>query len=539
MINLPMKLDLENVLDISPSLIEAMFETSSEIIDTNSSNEKKRVLKDLIITLKKDELSQLKSLLRLMHNDFYRYGVTLSYINKRRAELFGEDAVPSMQELNGYSFFKQAITLLIRFLEGAMSKYDFVDAMLAYEHTNGDYQSNDLLYSIIGRDWGVKLGATTYNSVFKEKFIPIYSVTKAKEISIEDLDSIGEPGDNFFIEIKYDGTRDITIVPRDCNSEHDIYTLSSNGRVLYIPEVQKDLYNYLVETDFRYTGFIIDGELTVKDSVLKTDRGAITGVHNSAIKLAEGMNSKLAPDWSSRVSYNVFDTIGLDDFESGTFTEDTLKERKAQLESMVQAVEMNCIKIAQYAYCSYEDLNEKTVKAFDEILSLGGEGLIVKDALSSYSFDRDNSYWYKIKPNHTADLRVIGYQLSEDPLLYGALGALICQTECGTITVEVGSGFSIMDRGYYRRSYEDGSFTYAPIPNYNIENWIGKIIEAKYFSVTHTKTKDNNSLFLPRVELIENRVKYETDYMSGELCAGIVRYDKDKANLASELVGYR
>ena len=57
--------------------------------------------------------------------------------------------------------------------------------------------------------------------------------------------------------------------------------------------------------------------------------------------------------------------------------------------------------------------------------------------------------------------------------------------------------------------------------------------------MTHTKTKDNNSLFLPRVELLSKRKSYKTDYMSGELCAGIIRYDKKKANLASELRGYK
>ena len=541
MTNEALKNDLEEVKSLSITNIDELYQLSVELYNTNSTKEKTKLLKEFVNNTV--NWPGLKSLWRLMFNDFYRYGITEKYILDVMAEHFGGEAT----DLNNEEYcgrgtdsadFLKLITCLERYLNGEKAKKATAIDICAIIYRNCNEKVIDLFMSILKRDWGVGVTGTTFNKLFGEPFIPVFSVTKALEITIDDLDNLGEDDDYFFIETKYDGTRDFTIVPYECNSKEDIYTLSSNGRVLYIPAVQNDLWNYLEYMKFAQTGFVLDGELTVKDSILSEDRGAVTGWHTSAIKLADGMNSKLDKDWSKNVSFNMFDIVDLNDFENNIPTDIPLIDRKKDLEAMMIAVDFNCIKLGEYDYCSKAELKAKTQLAYDKILAKGGEGLIVKDALCSYSYDRDNSYWWKVKPNSLADLKVIGYQLSDDPKLPGAMGALICQTECETITVEVGSGFSIYDRGYYRLDNEDGTFEYLPIPYYNIDNWIGKIIELKYFGVTHTKTKKNNSLFLPRVELFSKRKKYNTDYMAGDLCAGIVRYDKNEANYAKDLKGY-
>jgi hypothetical protein len=60
------------------------------------------------------------------------------------------------------------------------------------------------------------------------------------------------------------------------------------------------------------------------------------------------------------------------------------------------------------------------------------------------------------------------------------LGALVCQTSCGQLEVNVGSGFK------HKQGERD-----------NPESYVGKIIQVKYNCVISSRGSDKKSLFLP------------------------------------------
>lgn len=322
----------------------------------------------------------------------------------------------------------------------------------------------------------------------------------------------------------------------------DIYCMSRNGRLLDVPEASKDALALAISNPMHCSsGFVIDGELTIKDSVLVTDRGNITGLHNSAIAKKAGKNSSLSENWSRNVTFNAFDILTYKEFfETGT--QNTLKTRKENLVKLLGDSETSpvCIKLAFFIESTKEQLQEKTEEAYKKILEAGGEGLIVKDADFLYSFDKENSGWYKVKPRYSCDLRVVGYTLSDDPLLPGGLGALIAETEDGLIRVKIGSGFNLKDRGYYSTEELDSEgnlvLKYHKIDGYSLDDWIDKIVEMNYFGVTHTKDKDNNSLFLPGAFTEEQRQKY-LDETGVEY--SIIREDKFVADYAKDLIGFK
>lgn len=78
---------------------------------------------------------------------------------------------------------------------------------------------------------------------------------------------------------------------------------------------------------------------------------------------------------------------------------------------------------------------------YEESLSRGHEGVIVKHKKSPYQFGERPSEWQKVKPSDTVDLYVSGYETGTGGYA-GQLGALRLQTSDGHDVGKVGIGFS-------------------------------------------------------------------------------------------------
>jgi hypothetical protein len=517
---------------MSPKGFKSLYELGVEIGDARGSNSKKEFLEGVRGILNDEEVS---ALFNLMFNNFYRYGISSDNILKALDVELG-DLYEDIEELNSVNYPLIFITLA-EFVRGDISKTELLQRYKRMLPEN-NLTIVDLLFCLLDQDWGVGISISTINKVLGD-IVPVFTITRAVSLEADDIDTLEG---TYRLEAKLDGTRDFLIVSPNPKYEADIYCMSRNGRLLDIPEATQDILNLVGKYPAAFVnGLVLDGELTIKDSILSDDRTSITGMHNSAIALKSGKNSKLGIDWSQGVSFNAFDILSYDEFFKQWDTKD-LNSRRVELENLLSLMPLNCIKL----HVSLEVVLPRDLQVVTDfyvwILGEGGEGIILKEVDYAYSFDKNNSGWYKVKDVNTCELKVIGYQLSQDPLLPGALGALICETY-DHLVVEIGSGFSLKDRGYESKEVLNGSeygeeyvLQYTPLKDYDIENWVGKIIEAKYFCVTHTKEVNNNSLFLPRVFTEEDRAKFKRDF---GVEYSIIREDKTEADKSSELVGYR
>ena len=158
-----------------------------------------------------------------------------------------------------------------------------------------------------------------------------------------------------------------------------------------------------------------------------------------------------------------------------------LNRIKAPLISCVETHEVNSI--------------EEAWSIFESYLSQGQEGIILKTKSGKWENKRSKNQ-IKFKAELDCDLIVKDYQYGTGKY-DGMLGALICESADGLLSVGIGSGFSDEQR-----------------KQLTPKNTIGKIVAIRYNSVI--KNKDGQaSLFLPRV--IE------------------IREDKDKADKLKEI----
>lgn len=216
---------------------------------------------------------------------------------------------------------------------------------------------------------------------------------------------------------------------------------------------------------------IYDGELIAGDGSTKT-RTKISGEVNSAIHggMLSMINNKLV----------LFDYIKPGEFESsvGLYSyearRDFLLREKQLLPEFVTVADAKPVHSVEEAQA-----------AFEELTSVGMEGLILKKPKHKYSFKR-SADWIKMKETKTMDL--ICTNVKEGTGKYaGMVGALHCIDNVNkpTISVWVGSGLTDADRAKDTLDYT------------------GQTIEVKYNTVIENALKPGmKSLFLPRFSCV-------------------------------------
>jgi DNA ligase 1 len=110
---------------------------------------------------------------------------------------------------------------------------------------------------------------------------------------------------------------------------------------------------------------------------------------------------------------------------------------------------------------------EHIQRMYEKALSLGYEGLVIKDADSLYERKRSSS-WLKMKPNEMDEVEIIGFmEGDENGRFAGTLGSIIGRRKDGT-EVRV-AGFTDEEREHIWN---------------NQELWLGEIVEVNFHEVT-------------------------------------------------------
>jgi DNA ligase-1 len=110
---------------------------------------------------------------------------------------------------------------------------------------------------------------------------------------------------------------------------------------------------------------------------------------------------------------------------------------------------------------------EHIQRMYEKALSLGYEGLVIKDADSLYERKRSSS-WLKMKPNEMDEVEIIGFmEGDENGRFAGTLGSIIGRRKDGT-KVRV-AGFTDEERDHIWN---------------NQELWLGEIVEVNFHEVT-------------------------------------------------------
>lgn len=180
-----------------------------------------------------------------------------------------------------------------------------------------------------------------------------------------------------------------------------------------------------------------------------------------------------------KLVYNIFDII---------IPDMTYSARRTRLNSLY--VESHTVRILPLLGVVTSDSPEKIYSLLSQVVSMGGEGVMLNDALGKYEHKR-SSRLLKCKIVQTIDMMVTDILPGEGKYdgLCGALACTAVTPDGKHIICNVGSGLTDYQR-----------FMYVSNPSLIV----GRIIEVGYHEITQAKDTDIYSLRFPRFVKIRN-----------------------------------
>lgn len=350
----------------------------------------------------------------------------------------------------------------------------------------------ELFELAIGRDIRAGVGVGIINEVYKDLIeeIPYCRCGKLDEKALERFDSMPE---GFLAQAKLDGVCNYII-----KEGNEVYMLTRAGTAWSSDSLKEDMVKCS-------DGVYIGEGLIYKDGK-PLDRKTGNGLINKFIKredvlilLKEKMEvnfnkpkayAKLNLELSNRCIENeeidknlhfvIWDSLTLEEFKEGLST-------RPYTERFGEAIKATFMTTKLKPVPSYRVYSMKEAQAIaDEYISEGGEGAIVKK-LDTIWKDGTSKDMVKIKAVLDADLLCVDVEEGSGKYK-GKVGALVLETVCGKLRVKVGTGLTDLDRA-------------KPFDYY-----IGKVIEIQYNEFIKSKSKNTDSLFLPRfIEVREDK----------------------------------
>jgi ATP dependent DNA ligase domain/DNA ligase OB-like domain len=310
-----------------------------------------------------------------------------------------------------------------------------------------------VIEKIISKDLKCGVSISTVNTVWK-KFIVDYPKMLCSGYDEKLVNKITFPA---FAQRKEDGMRANFIIR---NGTVEFRT--RNGKELdFLGNLTEEFLSIAPEGNW-----VFDGELLICKDGEYLDRKTGNGI------LMKAQRNTLSAEEASTIHTIIWDAIPYDDFVNEKckipYSERMLTITNANLPEKIRFVEHNVVN-------SLEEAKE----LFEEYLSNGFEGIILKDAKGIWENKRAN-HQLKFKGEKEVDLKIVGIELGTPGSKFdGMLGALVCESSDGILKVNVGSGFNDEQR-----------------VRLLTENLIGKIVAVKYNETIVSKTGEN-SLFLP------------------------------------------
>jgi hypothetical protein len=308
-----------------------------------------------------------------------------------------------------YSLSSREVTgnAAIEFLRNLLSSLDPDDAKV--------------IERIIDKSLDCGVQVSTANAVWSG-LIREYPVMLCSQFEQKLVDKIKFPA---YAQMKMDGMRFNAIV-RDGKVEYR----SRNGKeIQLLGNLDEQFIAMAGEVDC-----VFDGELLVMDAMTGqfADRQTGNGILNKANK------GTISEAEASIVHASVWDVIPYAYFTDG-YCPAPYSKRFSSLE---QLVERQSVKNKRVWLVSSQIVQtiEEAQEMFQEYLSLGYEGIILKDGSGVWE-DKRAKHQIKFKGELECDLKIVAVEEGSGKYA-GMLGALICESSDGVVKVSVGSGLN-------------------------------------------------------------------------------------------------
>ena len=325
-----------------------------------------------------------------------------------------------------------------------------------------DKEDRKLFDMVINRDLKVGCGLSSFRKAFGKDFCPDFPKMLCSSFNEEKiLKNINFPA---YSQLKSDGARAMCVVGR-------AGLFSRNGSLI-------GCLQHIIDDCIKTYGesYVVDGELVVVDfdgNILSREEG--NGIVNKCIQGTATISEAL------RVRYIVWDVIHLDIFEGRSSCWSPYDTRWDMVnESLEECPSVYIIPTK----CRIVNNLAEAKQHYNDLVNEGEEGTILKDQEGPWE-DKRSSTQYKFKEEFPADFAIVGWYYGKKGSKYETMiGGLECESKCGLIKFNVGSGLSDNDRKL------DG------------DSLIGKCVEVIYNARTKAIGSETYSLFLPRVVVL-------------------------------------
>jgi len=332
-----------------------------------------------------------------------------------------------------------------------------------------------VLERIIDKSLDCGVQVSTANAVWSG-LIREYPVMLCSQFEQKLVDKIKFPA---YAQMKMDGMRFNAIV-RDGKVEYR----SRNGKeIQLLGNLDEQFIAMAGEVDC-----VFDGELLVmfEGEHQFADRQTGNGILNKANK------GTISEKEASMVHASVWDLIPYAYFTDG-YCPTPYSKRFSSLEMLVQKQSSKNKRVWLVSSKIVQTI-EEAQEMFQEYLSLGYEGIILKDGSGVWE-DKRAKHQIKFKGELECDLKIVAVEEGSGKYA-GMLGALICESSDGIVKVSVGSGLTDEHR----------------INLWHIKREIlDKIVAVKYNMRTKNKAGEE-SLFLPIfIEVRDDKTVADSD----------------------------
>ena len=426
--------------------INKAFAALTAIQENSSLNAKQNIL------LENSTNVVLKTLLKLAYDPFQQF-----YIKK----------IPSFTPKTQQTLtenYRDFLELLVKLSKRQLTGNAAIDAL---ENFLSGCNTDEVRWytGVVQKDLKIGLADKGINKAFP-KLIPTYEVMLADKINSEDLNldttkALKTLPSHFVCQYKIDGYR-LNIHRPDSDT---VIIRTRNGKFV---NGYKALEQSALELP---VGYVYDGEVVspkLQDYLTSVANGENTEINRDMF--GEVMSHAFSKEDNKEGIFNVFDVVSLDEWNQHQSTT-PYATRLKMLDDFVKPLNLSNILVVPYSRVFYKDNPddcEEVVELFHKFVSIGWEGLMIKDIGAPYQWKRTKAL-LKMKMMDTIDL-VVTDVYSGTGKYDGMLGGVVVDYKGNSLGV--GSGFTDEDRKYFWDN-----------PNLII----GRTIEVSYQAVSHNK----------------------------------------------------
>ena len=385
--------------------------------------------------------------------------------------VFGIKKIPQYENISNNVSLKQAIDFLLEKI--ATRKIAGNKAIDALKDLLSNCEEPKTLEKLIKRNAECGVNVSMLNKAFGKGFIKEIPCMLAQPMNQKTLAKIKFPA---ISQLKCDGMRCIII-----KDDNGINAFSRNGSPLEITPIL-DIIKSFNHPELSES-FIVDAEIIGIENGQVMSRQISNGLCNKLIR------NTISSDELAKLGIQVWDFIQSEEDKTPYY----LRLERANL--FVRYLNTNSIQSVESRVVNNI---EEAQTHFNEKLEQGLEGIILKNCDNIWENKRSNDL-VKFKEELTIDLKVVDV-IPGTGEFEGGLGALVCETECGKLKVNIGTGFSLEDRGL-QNDLSGGKKKVIVIEDFEKvkSRYLGEIVEVMYNAIIEDKNSSTKSLFLPRL----------------------------------------